>query len=353
MENIPPPINKVIKHNQDIYISSEIISQFDQIIIPIDSQIIQNLFKSPEYLANSNKLYFNLFGIVSLSLVIIVLIFTVWRFASTTAGYTININGILIIAILGIISFLIAIFAHFWKFQENWLQNRFETERLRQFKFQQLLDGNFMELSKNDSVNFEIKLKDRFTNFQHSNINKLGSLGDFVDAEDFQLLVEPNDSSDVELSKQIFEAYFTLRLDYQARYFKEKQESLKTLDDWTKSIAKFSLLIAFVLALADLFILLSHNIELEKTLGWLIGASAVSAGLTSAGVRVFRNAKAISEETERYTSKWVLLKILSEKFNNKKATSQEKLQVMIETERVSIEELREFLRTFKKSDYLL
>ncbi len=345
--------SNVLKHNQDIYVSDNMVARFEDISSPLNSSIIQNAFKSPEFLANSFKSKFNTCGIISLFIVIIVLIFTVWKFASKSAGYFIDETALWIIAILGISSFILALVSHFFSFQDEWLFNRFVTERLRQFKFQQLLDGEFMELATKDSINFEKELSNRFAKFEPKYINKLGSLGDFVGAENFNLFINPNNTSNINLSKQIFEAYFDLRLDYQARYFKLKQESLTSLDEWTKSIAKISLLTAFVLALAELYILLRHNTELEKNIGWIIGASAVSSGLISAGVRVFRNAKAISEEAERYTSKWVLLKILSERFCNKKATSEEKLQVMIETERVSIEELREFIRTFKKSDYLL
>lgn len=347
------PNGEKSKHNQDIYISNKLISKFEQIFSPLESKIVKDSFYAPETIANSYKKYFNVFGLISLSLVIVVLIFTVWRFTSATAGYSTNSTAVWVIAVLGFFSFLIAIISHFGKFQEKWLLNRFKTERLRQFKFQQLLDGKFMELSKNAPTKFENELQSRFTKFQQSYINELGSFGDFIDGENFQLFVKPNISSDVELSNQIFEAYYTFRLEYQFLYFKDKQKDLLFLDDSTKSIAKFSLLTAFLLALAELIILLIHNVDLEKKLSWIIGAFAISAGLLSAGVRVFRSAKAISEENERYTSKWVVLKILSEKFNHEKSTPEEKLQVMNETERISIEELREFLRTFKKSDYLL
>jgi hypothetical protein len=140
-------------------------------------------------------------------------------------------------------------------------------------------------------------------------------------------------------------------LNYQAKYFSFKKERLHILDTWTDGIAKSLLLLAGILALGEVLLLLLHA-DHESNPSWVIGASALSAALISAGMRVARSARAISEETERYMSKWVLLKILAERFRGEQDPAK-RLECMIETERVGVEELREFILTLKKSDYLI
>jgi hypothetical protein len=177
-------------------------------------------------------------------------------------------------------------------------------------------------------------------------------MNDFLNADDFELFVQPSVCPDAGLARQILEAYRALRLEFQAGYFSLKRQMLHTIDIWTNSIAKFSLLAAGVLALVEVILLLRHEAGHESKVGWFIAALALSAALVSAAVRVVRSAKAISEESERYTSKWVVLKILAERLR-READPQEQLDCMIETERVCVEELREFIRTFNKADYLL
>jgi hypothetical protein len=183
-------------------------------------------------------------------------------------------------------------------------------------------------------------------------LQKPGAVNDFLNAEDFHLFVKPSISSDRQLAKQIFEAYQHFRLDYQAAYFSFKLERLRTIDVWTTSIAKFSLMLAGLLALGEVILLLGDAGRRESNLSWLVGALALSAALISAAIRVVRSAKAISEETETYASKWISLKILADSFQSL-TSHNKKLECMIETERICVDELRAFIRTFSKSDYLL
>ena len=352
-DKIPTISGFKASHNLDINVPDEILRQFPALIPLFKNQEIKNEFTEPETSANLYKFLFNFTGLTSLIFIIIVLLFTIWRYSALSAGFQVQNYFVWVSAILGILSLIVSIASYFLRFQYHWLYSRFTLERLRQFMFQQLLDGNFIELATTNKEQFDLALTERWHKFKFDFVLKKGAMNSFTKAADFKLFVNPNLSGNSELSQQIFEAYFVLRLGYQEEYFSFKQEELIDLDEWTKSLAKISLLIAGVLALAELIILLIHNSMLEKQVGWIIGALAVSSALVSGGVRVFRNARAISEEAERYISKWVVLKILSERFSGQNSTPEKRLEVMIETERVCIEELREFIRAFNKSDYLL
>jgi hypothetical protein len=340
-------------HNKDLNVSKEMLAQFPRLTGLLHNPEINRELTAPNVVASRSKLFFNTLGFLSLIFIIILLLIAVWRFALHTVGivppgYLLWISGV-----LGVVSFLMSLSSHFlFKFQHKWLQNRFITERFRQWKFQQLLDGLFVALYETDPRAFEEELTARWVKAKFTILEMPGTINDFINAEDFELFVKPSVCDDEGLARQIIEAYQYLRLDYQARYFSLKKEMLQTLDVWTNSIAKFSLLIAACLALGEVILLLAYGMEHETTLSWVMGALGLSAALLSAAIRVVRSAKAISEEAERYTSKWVLLKILADRLR-KETDPAKQLQYMVETERVCVEELREFIRTFKKADYLL
>jgi hypothetical protein len=341
-------------HNKDMNVPQAMLALFPQLTKFLDNPEIEKEFKIPEAAANRSKLFFNTFGLSSLIFILLVLLIAAWRFFLHEVGIVPPVYLLWISAILGFVSFALSLSSHFlFKFQHRWLHGRFITERLRQWKFQQLLDGEFVALSQTDPPAFERELAARWVTVKFAVLEMPGTMNDFLNAEDFELFVKPSVCPDTRLAQQVIEAYQQLRLNYQARYFSLKTEMLRNLDVWTNSIAKFSLLIAGLLALAEVILLLIHSGEQEEsTLSWAVGASALSAALISAAVRVVRSAKAISEETERYTSKWVLLKILSDRLH-KETDVNRRLGYMVETERVCVEELREFIRTFNKSDYLL
>lgn len=339
-------------HNQDIIVSDDIVSLFPSLKPILVSEHIEREFEIPEKAANLNKKFFHSFGLISLILIVLVLIFLVWRLGSMTIGLSFPHWMIWTSASMGALSFILALLSFLFGFQKKWLYNRFITERLRQFKLQLLLDGNLVELAAASPEQFKSELIDRLKKFKFEFAYKGGAMDDFIEAEDFKLFVEPIAVKPGAVAQEVYKAYEALRLDYQVKYFKLKRNALIDLDEWTNGLAKFSLLFAGLLAFAELIVSLFVQGEFERKYGWYIAASAVSIGLLSAGVRVFRGARALAAESERYASKWIVLKILGERFRNPRSDAEEKLDIMIETERICIEELREFLIAFQKSDYL-
>lgn len=340
-------------HNSDMNVPKDLLDQFSKLTGILDNTYIDEVFLGPDAVAKRSKSFFNLFGLSSLIFMILVLLIVTWRFYLHGVGIAPPVYLLWIITALGFFSFAMSLSSHFmFGFQHKWFHNRFITERLRQWKFQQLLDGVFVALSQTNQVEFEKERAARWAKARFDVLDKPGTMNDFLNSEGFELFVKPSVCPDKQVAQQIMEAYRYLRLDYQATYFSLKREMLRSLDVWTNSIAKISLLAAGLLALGEVILLLVHDVGQESTLSWIMGASALSAALISAAIRVVRSAKAISEETERYASKWVLLKILKERFRTETDPARQ-LDCMIETERVCIEELREFIRTFHKSDYLL
>jgi hypothetical protein len=339
-------------HNLDITVPGNVADQFRRLRPLLDNSAINTQFESSDARANRSKLWFTVFGFSSLVLMLLMLLIVVWQ--PFLVGLEVNVPSWLrwAGAGAGILSLAISFICHFiFRFQEKWLRNRYITERLRQWKFQQLLDGELISLSVSNPKAFEMDVASRWAKAKFDFIEKPGTMNDFVDAENFSLFVKPSVWRDKDLTKQVITAYEVLRLDYEAKYFSFKRHNLETLDVWTGGIAKLTFLIAGVLALSEIVLGLVNGHDNESLFGFF-GVAAVSLALLSVAVRIFRSARAISEEAERYTSKWVRLKTLAERFRTE-TQSAKQMEVMIETERVCVEELREFIRTFKKSDYLM
>lgn len=342
-----------ILHNRDMHIPPEMVAQFPDLANLLNNPEVYKDFERADEVGNQSKRLFNALGLSSLIFIVVVLLVVTWRFFSHTQGVAVPNWLLWISAGLGFLAFSLALSSHFiFEFHDKWLQHRFITERLRQWNFQQLLDGSFAAMMKTDPIKFEAELKARWIRAKYDLLGKPGALDDFVNAEAFELWVTPSVCPDTTLADQIFEAYRLFRLEYQTTYFTFKKATLRTIDIWTNSFAKISLMVAGMLALAEIILLLAQSGSNESSLSWMMGAAALSMALLSAAIRVVRSAKAISEETERYASKWVVLKILAQRFRLDSDPSK-RLECMIETERVSVEELREFLRSFAKSDYLL
>jgi len=341
-------------HNLDINLPERISAQFPQLTKLLDNPDISGRFAKSEITANQSKRWFNAFGLSSLGLIIVMLLIAAWRPFIHKAGIATPAWMLWLSATAGFASFAMLITSTYvFGFQEKWLYNRFVTERLRQWKFQQLLDGRFVELSVTNPHEFESELEKRWVTAQFDVLEKPGTMEDFLDAEDFRLFVRPSVSANTELARTVADAYQMLRLDYQAKYLSFKKHTLGTLDVWTSGIGKLTFLLAGLMALSEIVIVaLVPSVSHESILSWLFGVLALSLALISVAVRIVRSAKAISEETERYTTKWVLLKTLAERFY-RDANPEMRLECMVETERVCVEELREFIRTFRKSDYLI
>jgi hypothetical protein len=339
--------------NKDINLPQEMLAQFPRLRALLDSSEINQEFAARDHVANKSKALFNTFGLLSLIFMALTLMTAACHFLLHALHIEIPLYLLWIGAASGLLAFVLSLSSHFlFGFQDEWLKNRFMAERIRQWKFQQFLDGSLVALSQSDHAKFDAELKGRWAKAKFSFLGTGGMMHDFLNGEEFELFVAPSLCPISDLVQEMFDVYRYVRLDYQARYFSSKKETLQALDVWTNAVAKFSLLLAGMLAVAEVVILLINTSAEESRLGWIVGASALAAALLSAATRVARSATAISEETERSISKWVVFKILAERF--KRSTSPaERLECMVETERVCVAELREFIRTFRKSDYLL
>jgi hypothetical protein len=340
------------KYNQDINVPQSLLDRFPQLADILYNIDFENEFAHFEKRANRNKFWFNWIGLLSLVLIVFFLLVITWKLGMQITGVPFPKWLVWVSALAGTLSFALAVSSTLLGLHSRWLVNRFATERFRQWKYQQLLDGDFILLSRSDPSEFASELKRRFDSLMFEFSNTQGGMNSFIKAENEGLYVNPSSCNDAAMLKSITEAYRQLRLDYEVRYFSLKQKSLQSLDDWSKSLAKFTLLSAAALAVSEVVWLMVHVDGGEDRLSWILGASAITAAIISAAFRVFRSAMAISEETERFFSKWIRFKILSERFLDD-CSPDEALAVMKATEKTCVEELREFLRTFEKADYLL
>ena len=150
-------------HNKDVYVPEEMLSLFPRLKKLLANPKMDEEFNHHEAVANRSKWLFNAVGLSSLVFIVVVLLITTWRFFLSKVGVHPPVYLLWGGAVLGCASFAMLLASHFiFRFQDKWLYSRFVVERLRQWRFQQLLDGDLIALSQSDPAAFERELTERW-----------------------------------------------------------------------------------------------------------------------------------------------------------------------------------------------
>jgi hypothetical protein len=324
---------------------------------------IKNAFYHFEAEANRIKRWHNILGTFGLVLLVVVLEFTLAKLLAIRF----DLSGMLkpfigIVVMLGTIPGACAALIYVFRLRERWLLARFKAERIRHWKFQQLLDGPHIESLQTERIDADHvwnvkwqKLIDELNagkGRMHDYVRNLPFSSPFVHHHPFH----PYTSETIFINAA--SVYEQFRLNVQLNWFNQESEQYQQSDRRTETIAETLLLLsvgaAFLEGALHFLPILSHNRYIAPGLSFL----AVSMAVASAGVRVYRSASGISESAERYRRLASQLHWYRETFSRildketHDSSSQEELfEVMVEIERLCHGELVEFIRVAAKSDY--
>jgi hypothetical protein len=325
---------------------------------------IKDVFYHFEVTANRIKSWHNRLGTVSLVLLVMVLEFMLVRLIAVRFGFLDVIRPFTSFAVLvGFIPGLCAALICIFHVRERWILARFKAERIRHWKFQQLLDGPYIESLQTELIDSDPVFEAKWQRLMNELNAGKGGMRDYVRNLPFSSpFIHRHHAYHPYASEKIFRSasavYEQFRLAVQLNWFNQESERYQKSDRRTESLAGALLLLsifaAFVEGSLHFVPTLSNNVFVDSGLA----AFGVSMALLSAGIRVYRSASGVSESAERYQRlasqlHWYrdnFARILDKNFND--PSSQEELfNVMVGVERLCHGELVEFIRVAEKSDY--
>jgi hypothetical protein len=336
-------------HNTDLDPSEEYLTALSRLRLVLRNPTLLSEFDRYDRVANDGQSRFRLKGMFSLWLagVSLVGVTAELLLAALAVPVPPAVTAVFELCALGAIAL-----ALFGRTRTRWLAARFMTEQIRQWHFQMLLDGSLVSKAHVAPVDFENERAHRWARFMTQAPNAEGAMNSFVEAENLVLHHPVEPYSDEAVAHECFRAYVDLRFQKQLTYFKFKREYFAVRDEWSESLARWTLFSAVLLAAAQLFLTLIGKTRIPVPASDALFAAAIVLVILSTTLRVYRGALAVSPQRERYETKWVRLVTLRSAYDMA-ATAEGKLAIMKDVEIVEIEELREFLRQMRRASYLL
>ncbi len=358
------------KFNDDLLLTDSdrklAFDRFPELAHVLDFPDLRDMFVRYEAEANRAKASWRIAGFVAILLAVAALLG-----ASFTALFETNWLSVVLVgsALLAVAGKLIASIGALTRGpKQRWLYNRLMTERLRQFQFQVLVCRvPEVVASTVDSVARERFVNERkswFTEFRLTHEGHLeGKLRAVLDddAEDAFLLHHnlesrrPFDPTDRGLL-QLLSAYRLLRLEHQCQYadYKLRADERVLSTSCVRQLAilrDVSLILIFVVFVAHLTetLLLGDSSPLPTR--W-IHVLIIWPLIGLLAVRAIEDGLQPGREVERYARYRSSMVSLLTRFDH--ATNlEERIRLMLETERTVYQEMRGFLRTNQEARYLL
>lgn len=343
-------------HNTDLNPSEEYLATVPRLRTVLHDSVLLEKFEEYNRIANHAQQTFRRAGMISLCLacaalvgIALELLFSILQF------HTWRLTPI-ILEFCAAVSIVLTLLPWNRRTRNSWLTARFMAEQIRQWHFQMLLDGNLISKAHVSADEFEAERKKRWTQFMERAPNAEGAMNSFVDSESFSLHHPYTPYPDASTLEESLRAYSDLRFQKQLHYFRLKREEFAERDDWSESVARWTIFSALFFALVH-FILAAlwwraKTGESDSTVEGVFLVAAVLLVILSAIVRVHRSALALSPQRERYETKWVRLVAQRSAFETV-PMAKDKLEIMKEVERIEIEELMEFIRQMRRATYLL
>jgi hypothetical protein len=260
----------------------------------------------------------------------------------------------------------------FGSLKRNWLENRFMTERLRQWHFQFMIRmGPLIERSCENGpeaisqfCNARDRLLDEFLNdYKDTKDSRLQSIIDNP-FESVAWLHKPGSQYEpnTRILKDILQAYEWLRFDKQYDYAAYKLETTTGAPIWkflswpplvqrdllsAASSACFvgALICAAALILGQIFF---PSEEWER----YVRTIAIVVAIVGIALRTIEDGLGLDGEIDRYREYRARIAFLYDRFNHT-LDSKEQLQLMEGLELAAVEEMQDFLRTHLKARFVL
>ncbi len=309
-----------------------------------------DIFLPHETRAKRLKRTIQWFGSIAVLVMLFALLGSSWHLYAHNSSSWLRI----IVEMSAILGLLVAIFvSRYGPLRRRWLRNRFVTEILRVWHFRYLISTEF-DRSGTKQVDRDRYVATRAKAFAAFIRQSDGSVGEKMS----RLITKREDPlgtipvlrlpSDKIACEQLLEAYRVLRLDHQIEFAEYKLSA----DDRTLFGASCSLLVQVANLLAGTTLLLAMVaavLHLFLPLNWL-PLVAVSLAIAGVAVRAWRDGLGLEDERERYSEMLHRLESIKQRWD--KSSTQEQLSLASELEHAAVEELRSFLRTHDKAQFL-
>ncbi|HVG33781.1 MAG TPA: hypothetical protein VM911_11890 [Pyrinomonadaceae bacterium] len=344
--------------NRDIYVGDPVLNLCPELKPLLDNKTISHDFAAIDKVARHRKYVFTTLGTISLILVCAVLILLAWKLALALIdkeypGWLETLS-----AGMGVVAVGIQVYLSFSGLHEKWIYARFMAERMRLWKFQILLDGQFISSGVSKSPDqFTAELKQRWELFKEEFKHGIGGMDEVVATQPPELLVEPTPYSDPRLLDKVRQLFILLRLNVQISHYEGMNRQLEPKDKLTDSWSKVLLGLSGLIAIIEACIVVIHlsgqpnsDAPSNNLTTAVLAGLALSFAIASAAIRVYRGATMLVEERERYLTKQAHLKRIKDRFA-RETDSHKILLLMEETENVCNEELQDFIRALRRADY--
>jgi hypothetical protein len=334
---------------------------YEKVFPALDHAELRDLFMPLDKRANSAKRKSRRFGFAAVWLVAVAFLLVM---ASETFVIDKDMRMVIIgiSAALSVIGALLGVFGVlFADSKKEWLENRFLTERLRQFHFQtmMMLAPEIMKAAATRNWTEFGRKRDRYlTAFKQDIIARRSSLFN-VTVSDVEVeswiapYAEPSIPAN-EISAQFFDAYRRLRIKRQIDFADYKlQTTRRLLSPFPRDQAA---LLGGIAMICVFGILLMHVLApIADYSGWKSGAlffPAIALAIVSLALRTLEEGLRPGREVERYRAYQSALRSIGRRFDES-TTPSGKLKAMTSLEVLSYNEMVNFLKSNNEARFVM
>jgi hypothetical protein len=344
------------KFNHDLLLESEdrkyARMKWPQIAHILIDEELGEVFRPYENIAKSLKVKVQRLGSVAVLLMAFSLIGSVllpWVSGRVMEGLSVTAE---ICAILGLIFAVLV--SSFGPWRRKWLLHRFMTEVLRQWHFRRLLNGPMVDHACAQADQHRSEHAAALTMSLQEIRNDVGQHMDDLISRGTDVLGKiptPQLPGDPEVRQQLLSAYRALRLKHQLNFSAWKLSDSDRTYMWLPSkvlirvtdwLAGVTLVAALVLSVAHL---INHGLE------WA-SAAAVVLAILGVATRAWRDGLALGEDRERYEDMRHSLELAAARWEEPHNTDEARFLIAKEVEAATLDELRGFLRSHTRAQFL-
>lgn len=356
-----------VEYNHDLAVSEKFLEAFPTLRVALRDQRLIDAFQFYEREAKKPKRLFHVFGVSSLFLGLITLAAAavevmIGRSLSHTIGW-----GTIVVEFGSVASIILVLCSRIGGHRARWCQSVFHRERLRQWHFQQFLDGRLISLLPGRTGEFQRELDRRWQTLLQGFRDGYGSMCAFADggSQRDDLFHQMTPYSDTSLQTTVLEAMRILRFEHQLGYGKRKIASegetpslaLAEHASLSETVASTTLAGAVVVGALAFF---ASLIEVHPSLGgqWnipvvsrVLGGLSLLLAVVSAASRAYRVGFTLPDEMDSYEEYCSRIREFKTVLDSD-TSNEEKLRQLERLETEAILELRRFLRMKLRATFI-
>ncbi len=305
-----------VEYNHDLSVSEKFLEAFPTLRVALRDQRLIDAFQFYEKEAKRHKRSFHVLGASSLFLGLITLsTAAIEVMIGQTSSHVIG-WGIILVEFGSVASIILIIWSRISGHRTRWCQSVFHRERLRQWHFQQFLDGQLVSLLPEQAGEFQQELDRRWQTLLQGFRDGYGAMSAFVNSglQRDDLFHRMTPYADSSLLTTVLEAMRILRFDHQLGYGQRKiapegdspSLALEEHASLSEIVASTTLTgaiavgaLAFFASLIEVFPSLGAHWNISAA-GRVLGGLSLLLAVVSAASRAYRVGFTLPDEVESY-----------------------------------------------------